>query len=161
MQFNVLPRKLRYIDEIDLANYFGPDIGCPVCWGCGIRRLHFCRGLRPPFTCWLRVVTHNTLGLDLQHSTWNLTWTRRADGESRSDQSAGHIKSSYLYNQVPTLLFWLLLWWINTHTFYLISARWFNREKMSMKTISISLWIHMKLMKIISTDLIVYVKSYM
>ena len=37
----------------------------PVGWGCRIRRLHFCRGVRPPpneATCWLWVATRKALG---------------------------------------------------------------------------------------------------
>ena len=53
-----------YMWVFDLFHWF-KHWAHPVGWGCRIRRLHLCRGVRPPLheaTCWLWAVTCKALG---------------------------------------------------------------------------------------------------
>ena len=80
----------------------------PVSWGCRIRWLHLCRGVKPPQRGYLLAVGGDPwclrTGSWWLSSTWPENrvveslathhfgpyWARRAVGEARSDQSAGH-----------------------------------------------------------------------
>ena len=80
----------------------------PVSWGCRIRWLHLCRGVKPPQRGYLLAVggdpwclrtgswwlsstwPENRVVKSLATHLFGPYWARRAVGEARSDQSAGH-----------------------------------------------------------------------
>ena len=91
-----------------LYSILSPTNSCPVSWGCRICWLHLCRGVNPPQRGYLLAVGGDPwclrTGSWWLSSTWPENqvvkslathhfgpyWARRAVGEARSNQSAGH-----------------------------------------------------------------------